>query len=70
MGFAAKTPVMFVVFPSICSLISGMSYAAYAGAILETIGKGAAATKFNLLGYVSNVAVVYMTLRRPGDPAN
>jgi MFS transporter, PAT family, beta-lactamase induction signal transducer AmpG len=62
MGFAAKTPVMFVVFTSIYSFIGGMIYAAYAGATLETIGKGAAATKFNLLGCVSNVGVVYMTL--------
>jgi MFS transporter, PAT family, beta-lactamase induction signal transducer AmpG len=62
MGFAAKTPVMFVVFTSIYSFIGGMIYAAYAGATLETIGKGAAATKFTLLGCVSNVGVVYMTL--------
>jgi MFS transporter, PAT family, beta-lactamase induction signal transducer AmpG len=62
MGSSAKTPFMFVVFTSIYSFIGGMIYASFAGLTLEVIGKGAAATKFNLLGCAANVAVVYLTL--------
>ena len=28
--------------------------------VLETIGKGAAATKYNLMGGISNAAIIYM----------
>jgi predicted MFS family arabinose efflux permease len=38
----------------------GASYAAYSAVVLEVIGRGAAATKFNLMASVANVPVTYM----------
>jgi MFS family permease len=38
----------------------GACYAAYSAVVLEVIGRGAAATKFNLMASVANVPVTYM----------
>ncbi|HEY4031915.1 MAG TPA: MFS transporter [Caulobacteraceae bacterium] len=38
----------------------GASYAAYSAVVLEVIGRGAAATKFNLMASVANVPVTFM----------
>jgi MFS family permease len=38
----------------------GASYAAYSAVVLEVIGRGAAATKFNLMASAGNVPVTYM----------
>ena len=38
----------------------GAGYAAYSAVVLEVIGRGAAATKFNLMASVANVPVTFM----------
>ncbi len=40
----------------------GACYSAYSAVVLEVIGKGAAATKFNLMASVANVPVFFMPI--------
>jgi MFS family permease len=61
MALAPRTPVMFVVFTLLYAAVLSASYAAYSAAVLEAIGKGAAATKFNLLAAISNIPIAVMT---------
>ena len=40
---------------------SGLAYGAFTGFVLEAIGRGAAATKYNVLASLSNIPIWYMT---------
>jgi hypothetical protein len=40
---------------------SGVAYGAFTGFVLEAIGRGAAATKYNVLASLSNIPIWYMT---------
>lgn len=62
MAVAPRTSEMFVVFTLGYSFLTGFTYASFCAVTLETIGKGAAATKYNLLACVSNVPIAYMTV--------
>lgn len=62
MALAPRTPMSFIVYTSLYSLLSGWAWAAFAGATLEAIGQGAAATKYNVLACLSNIPITYMTL--------
>jgi PAT family beta-lactamase induction signal transducer AmpG len=62
MAIAPRTPEMFVVFTCLYAFVTGFCYAAFTAVTLETIGKGAAATKYNLLACLSNLPIMYMTL--------
>lgn len=62
MVYAPRTPMVFVVTTLIYGAILAMCYSAYSAVVLETIGKGAAATKFNLMSSVSNVPVAIMPI--------
>jgi len=59
MALAPRTQTMFVVFVLLYALLSGVCYAGYAAVVFETIGKGAAATKANVLSGISNVPLIY-----------
>jgi MFS family permease len=59
MALAPRTQAMFVVFVLLYALLSGVCYAGFAAVVFETIGKGAAATKANVLSGVSNVPLIY-----------
>ena len=61
MALAPRTPSMFVVFTLSYAVITGACYAAYSAVVLEAIGHGAAATKFNLMASIANVPVLLMT---------
>lgn len=61
MGWAPRSPMAFAVGTLAYALAIGMGYAAYNAIVLEAIGKGSAATKFNLLAAVSNVPIAAMT---------
>jgi hypothetical protein len=52
---------MFIVCTLAYALVLGACYAGYSAVVLEAIGKGAAATKFNLLSAASNVPIAAMT---------
>jgi PAT family beta-lactamase induction signal transducer AmpG len=62
MAFAPHTPAMFVVFALAYAASNGIAYAGFSALTLETIGKGAAATKYNLLACCSNVPILYVAL--------
>lgn len=60
-AFAPRTEMMYVVFVLIYSFINGFAYAAWCAVVLEAIGKGAAATKYNILAGIANIPIIYMT---------
>ena len=62
MAAAARTTSMFVVFTLAYACIQGFNYASFSAVVLEAIGRGAAATKYNLYASLSNVPTAYMTL--------
>jgi len=59
MALSPRTQTMFVVYVLIYAFIMGFCYAGYAAVVFETIGKGAAATKANILSGISNVPLIY-----------
>jgi len=59
MALAPRTQAMFVGFSLLYALLTGFCYAAFAAVVFETIGKGAAGTKSNLLSGISNVPLIY-----------
>jgi len=50
------------VFTCAYAFSNGFIYAAFTAVVLETIGKGSAATSYNLLASCSNVPITYLTL--------
>jgi PAT family beta-lactamase induction signal transducer AmpG len=60
MAAAPRTEAMYIVFTTLYALISGLTYAAFSALVLETIGRGAAATKYNLYASLSNMPIAYM----------
>ncbi len=62
MAIAPRTEAMYVVFTLMYAFIQGLTYAGFTAVVLETIGLGAAATKFNVFASLSNMPIAYMTL--------
>ncbi|MEJ6001628.1 MFS transporter [Paucibacter soli] len=62
MGLASTNQSSYVVFTALYAFISGLTYAGFSAMVLEAIGHGAAATKYNLLAALSNLPVAWMTL--------
>lgn len=61
MVWAPRTPTMFMLFTLLYAGLVGACFAAYSAVVLEAIGQGAAATKFNLMASISNVPIAAMT---------
>ena len=57
MALAPRTPAMYVTFVLLYAAVIGACYAAYSAVVLEAIGQGAAATKFNFMASVSNIPI-------------
>jgi MFS family permease len=62
MAVAPRTEAMYVVFTLTYAFIQGLTYAGFTAVVLEAIGLGAAATKYNLYASLSNMPIAYMTL--------
>jgi len=62
MALAPRSEMMFVIFTLIYAFGLGFCYASWGAVVLEAIGKGAAATKYNLLASLSNMPIAYMTI--------
>lgn len=62
MALAPRTQGMFIVFTSLYALITGLTYAGFTAFVLEAMGTGAAATKYNVFASLSNTPIYYMTL--------
>jgi MFS transporter, PAT family, beta-lactamase induction signal transducer AmpG len=62
MALAPRTEAMYVLFVIVYWFISGLTYSAFSAVVLEAIGMGAAATKYNVFASLSNTPIAYMTL--------
>lgn len=62
MALVPRTPAMFVIFTLVYAFVLGVCYSAFSAVTLEAIGRGAAATKYNLLASLSNFPIQYMTV--------
>ena len=62
MAAAPHTPAMYTTFALAYAATNGLAYAGFSALTLETIGKGAAATKYNLLACFSNAPILYVAL--------
>ena len=61
MALAPRSEPMYVAFTLLYAFISGLTYAGFSAVALEAIGRGAAATKYNLFASLSNIPIGYMT---------
>jgi predicted MFS family arabinose efflux permease len=59
MALSPRNQTMFVVYVLLYAFILGVCYAGYAAVVFETIGRGAAGTKSNILSGISNVPLIY-----------
>jgi MFS family permease len=57
-----RTSILFISGALFYAFTVGLTYAAFSAFVLEAIGKGAAATKYNALASISNVPIWYMTI--------
>lgn len=62
MAAAPTTPTTFIAGGLAYAAVTGLAYAAFTGLVLETIGAGAAATKYNVFASLSNTPITYMGL--------
>jgi MFS family permease len=56
-----QTPLMYKVFVLLYNFGAGIAFGCFTGFVLEMIGAGAAATKYNALASLSNIPILYMT---------
>jgi MFS transporter, PAT family, beta-lactamase induction signal transducer AmpG len=61
MALGPKNPTTYAVFTLAYQLAGGIAYGTFTGFVLEVIGTGAAATKYNALASLSNIPILYMT---------
>lgn len=62
MAFAPRTEAAFIWFVCAYMILTGFCYAAFGAVVLEAIGQGAAATKYNLLASLANVPIIYLSI--------
>jgi MFS family permease len=60
MAVMPRTPAFYVSFVSLYNLALGLCYATFSGFVLDVIGKGAAATKYNIFASIANVPIWLM----------
>ena len=61
MALAPRTESMYIVFTLVYAFITGLTYAGFTAFVLEAIGMGAAATKYNVMASLSNTPIYVMT---------
>ncbi len=61
MAYSPHTELMYIIWTSVYAIGLGFSYAGFTAAVLETIGTGAAATKYNIYAALSNTPIYLMT---------
>jgi PAT family beta-lactamase induction signal transducer AmpG len=61
MYFGPRTQAGYAIFTLAYQFGSGLAYGAFTGFVLEAIGRGAVATKYNVLASLSNIPIWYMT---------
>ena len=60
MAYSPRTQQMFIIWTSLYAVSTGLTYAGFSAFTLEAIGKGAAATKYNVFASLSNAPIYYM----------
>jgi predicted MFS family arabinose efflux permease len=61
MAVGPHTPTAYVVFTLGYQFFNGLAAAGFTGLVLETIGRGAVATKYNIFASITNFAISYTT---------
>jgi len=61
MALGPHTPWAYVLFTLTYSFFNGVAAAGFTGLVLETIGGGAVATKYNIFASIANLAISYTT---------
>jgi len=61
MAYSPRTQMMFIIWTSVYAVAWGLCYAGFTAFTLEAIGKGAAATKYNVFAALSNSPIYFMT---------
>lgn len=61
MYLGPRTQAGYAIFTLSYQFGAGLAYGAFTGFVLEAIGRGAAATKYNVLASLSNIPIWYMT---------
>src|SRR5262249_60167586 len=59
LAVSPREPWAFVVFTGVYNFFVGVAYASFTGFVLETIGRGAASTKYNIFAALANFAFWY-----------
>jgi MFS family permease len=62
MAAFSRTVSAFVFFTLLYAFIQGFNYASFSAVVLEAIGRGAAATKYNIFAALSNFPIQYVVL--------
>ena len=62
MAAGPRAPWAFVAGALVYSLFNGVAYATFSAFVLDTIGHGAVATKYNIFAGLANFAIAYMNL--------
>jgi hypothetical protein len=61
MALAPRVESTYVVFTLVYAVMTGLTYAGFSAFVLEAMGTGAAATKYNVFASLSNTPIAYMT---------
>jgi len=61
MALAPRVEATYIVFTLIYAVVTGLTYAGFSAFVLEAMGKGAAATKYNVFASLWNTPIAYMT---------
>lgn len=61
-GLFERTPASYATLVLAYSAASGVCYGTFSAFVFDVIGKGAAATKYNVLASIANVPILYMTV--------
>jgi PAT family beta-lactamase induction signal transducer AmpG len=62
MAYCPHTQVYYIIWTIAYSIANGFAYAGFTAFVLEVIGKGAASTKYNVYGGISNAPIYFMTV--------
>jgi MFS family permease len=60
MAYSPKTEYMYIIWTSVYAVFMGFSFAGFTAIVLETIGKGAAVTKYNFFAMLANTPIYLM----------
>jgi predicted MFS family arabinose efflux permease len=60
-AFMPRTETSYIAIVSVYMLVAGFCYASWGAVVLEAIGAGAAATKYNVLAGIANGPIMYLS---------